>query len=373
MYLNAELDFVFKSLLTNYTTNKTLQFVLNKVFEDCKKQIGKYEDYDLDYGKVVIENTFKDEPYFKKLYYFLDPAVGFRKMEIYIEDAYGLSFCFENEKDVIHKTLNAKFTLHLNNLDLWAFNDLEGTVPVIQFTFETKYGYHDIITYASQVEDDYLRIRISSAIKTKYKAEAQNLSQRQRERAEENLLERVDEFLKVFIFSGKTLHNFYSNSYKKVDQELYSNIYEELYKSNYETYRGVYNKANKKTRNEKKEDYKQENKQEQKQSYKQEYNYKEEETNKNESHNDDEAEPARVYFNRTDFYKILEVPENATQEQIEKAYRKLVHIVHPDLKKSTSSEAKMKLVNSANDVLSNPKTRKLYDEYLSENRGKERN
>jgi len=364
MYLNSELDFVFKSLLTNYKTNPTLQFALKKVFEDCKKQINRYEDIYLDYGKVVIENTFKDEPYFKKLYYFLDPAVGFRKMEIYIEDAYGLSFCFENEKDVIHKTLNAKFTLHLNNLDLWAFNDLEGIVPVIQFTFETEYGYHDIVTYVSQVEDDYLRIRISSAVKTKYKAEAKSLSAKQRETLESKLLERVDEFLNVRIFSNETLYNFYSKSYKKVDQEMYSYIYEDLYKNNYETYRGIYNKEKKKTTNE--------NKQEQKQSYKQGYNHKEEETNKNQSHSDDEAEPAKVYFNRTDFYKILEVPENATQEQIEKAYRKLVHIVHPDLKKSTSSEAKMKLVNSANDVLSNPETRKLYDEYLSVNRGRER-
>ena len=32
----------------------------------------------------------------------------------------------------------------------------------------------------------------------------------------------------------------------------------------------------------------------------------------------------------------------------------------------------MKLVNSANDVLSNPETRKQYDEYLSANRGRER-
>ena len=308
MYLNAELDFVFKSVLSNHKKNKTLQFILNKVFEDCKKQIEKYESYELDYGKVIIENTFKDEPYFKKLYYFLDPAVGFRKMEIYIEDAYGLSFCFEDEKDVIHKTLNAKFTIHLNNMDLWAFNDLEDFVPTIQFTFETKYGYHDIITSLSQVDDDYLRIRVSSAIRTKFKPEANALYEKQRKLFEDRLLERIDDFLNVRIFSHETLYGFYSKSYQKTDQQMYSNIYEELFKSNYKTYTGIYNRENKKSNSEKKQNDKQNN------------NYHKEKTYENKNHNDnDEAEPARVYFNRTDFYKILEVSEKATQEEIEKA------------------------------------------------------
>jgi DnaJ-class molecular chaperone len=60
-----------------------------------------------------------------------------------------------------------------------------------------------------------------------------------------------------------------------------------------------------------------------------------------------------------DYYKILGVPENASQEEIKKAYRRLAHEYHPDRK--GGSEAKFKEINAAYQVLSDPEKRARYD------------
>lgn len=63
-----------------------------------------------------------------------------------------------------------------------------------------------------------------------------------------------------------------------------------------------------------------------------------------------------------DYYKILEVDENATQQQIKEAYRKLAFQYHPDRNKGNPSSAeKMKEINEAYSVLSNPQKRKQYE------------
>lgn len=64
-----------------------------------------------------------------------------------------------------------------------------------------------------------------------------------------------------------------------------------------------------------------------------------------------------------DFYTILGVPRNASQEEIKKAYRKLAHQHHPD--KQGGEEAKFKELNEAYQVLSNPKKRSQYDQFGS--------
>lgn len=65
-----------------------------------------------------------------------------------------------------------------------------------------------------------------------------------------------------------------------------------------------------------------------------------------------------------DYYKVLGVDKSATQEEIRKAYRKLVKIHHPD-KNKTDPDAKRRFqeINEANTVLSDPEKRKKYDEY----------
>ena len=64
-----------------------------------------------------------------------------------------------------------------------------------------------------------------------------------------------------------------------------------------------------------------------------------------------------------DYYKILGVPRNATQEQIQRAYRTRARKYHPDINKDKNAEAEFKKVNEANEVLKDPEKRKLYDTY----------
>jgi len=64
-----------------------------------------------------------------------------------------------------------------------------------------------------------------------------------------------------------------------------------------------------------------------------------------------------------DYYKILGVSKNASQEEIKKAFRKLAVKYHPDKNPGDkSAEAKFKEINEANEVLSDPVKRKQYDE-----------
>jgi len=64
-----------------------------------------------------------------------------------------------------------------------------------------------------------------------------------------------------------------------------------------------------------------------------------------------------------DYYKILGVDKNASQEEIKKAFRKKAHQYHPD--KAGGDEAKFKEVNEAYQVLGNEKKRAQYDQFGS--------
>ncbi len=64
-----------------------------------------------------------------------------------------------------------------------------------------------------------------------------------------------------------------------------------------------------------------------------------------------------------DYYNILGVDKKATQNEIKKAFRALAVKHHPDKNPDNKdSEEKFKVVNEANEVLSNPGKRKQYDE-----------
>ena len=64
-----------------------------------------------------------------------------------------------------------------------------------------------------------------------------------------------------------------------------------------------------------------------------------------------------------DLYDILGVSRTATPKEIKKAYRELARSLHPDKNDAPDAEIRFKEVNAANEVLSDPERRKLYDEY----------
>jgi len=66
---------------------------------------------------------------------------------------------------------------------------------------------------------------------------------------------------------------------------------------------------------------------------------------------------------KKDYYEILSVKKSASAEDIRKAFRKLARKYHPDVNPGDkSAEEKFKTLSEANDVLSDPKKRKIYDQ-----------
>ena len=66
---------------------------------------------------------------------------------------------------------------------------------------------------------------------------------------------------------------------------------------------------------------------------------------------------------KKDYYELLGVKKSASAEDIRKAFRKLARKYHPDVNPGDkSAEEKFKAISEANDVLSDPKKRKVYDQ-----------
>ncbi len=65
-----------------------------------------------------------------------------------------------------------------------------------------------------------------------------------------------------------------------------------------------------------------------------------------------------------DYYKILGITKNASQDEIKKAYKKLARKHHPDLNPNDKdAQRRFQEINEANEVLSDPEKRKKYDQY----------
>ena len=66
-----------------------------------------------------------------------------------------------------------------------------------------------------------------------------------------------------------------------------------------------------------------------------------------------------------DYYDILAVPREATQEEIKRAYRKLARKYHPDVSKESDTENKFQEIGEAYEVLQDPEKRVAYDKFGS--------
>ncbi|MDM8546251.1 DnaJ C-terminal domain-containing protein [Candidatus Venteria ishoeyi] len=67
-----------------------------------------------------------------------------------------------------------------------------------------------------------------------------------------------------------------------------------------------------------------------------------------------------------DYYKIMGVPRDVTQDALKKSYRKLARKYHPDVSKEANAEQKFKEIGEAYEVLKDPEKRAAYEQLGSQ-------
>src|SRR5260370_16598168 len=67
--------------------------------------------------------------------------------------------------------------------------------------------------------------------------------------------------------------------------------------------------------------------------------------------------------NKRDYYEVLGISRNASDDELKKAFRRLAKQYHPDTNKEQGAEALFIEVNEAYEVLSDPQKRAAYDRY----------
>ena len=79
---------------------------------------------------------------------------------------------------------------------------------------------------------------------------------------------------------------------------------------------------------------------------------------------DKEFREAMENSNLPNYYDVLKVSQDATQEEIKNQYRKLAKKLHPDKTRQKETEETMIEINKAYEVLSNQELREKYDKYF---------